>query len=428
MSFTDPSFPTSETPQPPRARRRRRGQLNIPGDAQGRTALLMTLARRAYPTYEIFVYALLCGAILGLGFLLDSQALLLFGILMAPLLMPWIGVLLAAITGSTRFFFETLMALLISVGLVFVIGALSGFAARAFLPRTFNEAFVHSRLWWPDLAIVAVGAIILTVSFVRTEEKPFLPSVMLAYGLFLPISAAGFGLGSGVGDIWPNGAFIFLVHFAWAGMFGLITLIALRFMPTSIEGFVLSAGIAVVFVILLLHFMSGAALKQVSTSQMADPTQPPTLTVNILPVSQAGAQPSPSFTPIIETTTPTQELSLSPTPVPLTLEVTLPPSETPTVTLTIEPTPIYARILADKGGGAYLRKSPNGKYLITLDNYSVVQVLPDTQEINGVTWAHVIAIKNGLQLEGWILQIVLDVATPAPNWQPSATPVFTSTP
>ncbi len=179
---------------------------------------------------------MLCGAILGLGYVIDSQALLLFGILVAPLLLPWVGLLLATITGSTRFFFETIMALLISAALVFVIGVLAGFAARLFMPRTFNEAFTHSRLWWPDLIVLAIGAVILTISFVRSEDKPFLPSVMLAYEFFLPLSAGGFGLGSGIGAIWPYGLLVFLVHFAWAGLFGLITLLALRFCPPTCRG------------------------------------------------------------------------------------------------------------------------------------------------------------------------------------------------
>src|ERR1700690_1675737 len=232
------SSPAPEPVVPPRARRRRRGQLVVPRDAEGRAEILHALAHRAYPSYELFVFALLCGAILGLGYFFDSQALLIFGILLAPLLTPWIGLLLSALTGSTRFFFETLTALLISSALIFFSGLLAGFAVRAFLPRTLNEAFLHSHLWWLDLIVLAIAAIILTISFVRSEDKPYLPSVMLAYELFLPLSAGGFGLGSGVAGIWPNGALVFLVHFAWAGLFGILTLIALRFLPKSLNGFV----------------------------------------------------------------------------------------------------------------------------------------------------------------------------------------------
>lgn len=430
MTNPDPNFPSQEprlpheAPSAARGRRRRRGQIIIPSDAEGRAGLLQSLAKRTYPSYELFVFAVLCGAILGLGYILDSQALLVFGVLLAPLMTPWIGLLLAAITGSLRFFFETLMALLISAALVFVIGVLSGFAVRAFMPRTLNEAFIHSSLWWPDLIVLALAAIILTLSFVRSEDKPFLPSVMLAYELFVPLSAGGFGLGSGVGHIWPNGLQVFLVHFAWASLFGLITLIALRFLPANAQGFALSAGTALVLVLVLVFQLSGGNWSPASAAQTA-PTSLPTLTVDLPPTSGPTPQPGPSSTPFIETATATETPAV--TPVPLTLEATLSPSASPTVTLTFEPTPVYARIMSEQGG-AFLRATPNGKYIVTLDNYSFVQVLPETQELSGWTWAHVIAVKNGVKLEGWIIQLALQVATPAPNWQPSATPMLTSTP
>ena len=424
----DPSAPRPVS----RARRRQRGQLIVPRDAEGRAALLSSLARRSYPTYELFVYAILCGAILGLGYVIDSQALLLFGILMAPLLLPWVGVLLATITGSTRFFFETMMALLISAALVFVIGALAGFAARLFLPRTFNEAFTHARLWWPDLIVLAIGAIILTISFVRSEDKPFLPSVMLAYEFFLPLSAGGFGLGVGIGDIWPHGLLVFLVHFAWACMFGLITLVAMRFLPTNLQGFIFSGGVSLVLIVILVVLMTGGSLTPAAAKQGANAVPPPASNANPPPAStpQAALAPEPTSTPIIETQTPakseTPTETLEPTPVPLTLEVTLPDTETPTVTMTFEPTPVYGRV--HSGKGVILREKPAGKGMTTLDDFSIVQVLPDTQDVGGYTWAHVIASQNGIRLDGWIAQAYLDIETPVPNWTPTDTPTVTSTP
>jgi hypothetical protein len=420
----------SPAPDPSsRIRRRRSRRLIVPADAEGRAALLAALARRAYPSYELFVFALLCGSILGAAYILDSQALLLAGILTAPLLTPWIGMLLAMLTGSPRFFLETFTALVVSAVLVFLSGLLAGFAARLFLPRTFNEAFIHSRLWIPDLVVLAVGAIVFTIAFVRSEEKPFLPSLILAYELFLPLSAAGFGLGSGVEGLWPAGALVFLIHFAWAAVFGLVTLAALRFVPMNASG-AAASGLAAVGMIVLLVFLMGGNTWTPETAAEA-PTSTVTPGFSLVPVSpgtmtvaaaftQAAGQPSP--TPLIATATPGTQAATN--LVALTVEVTLPPSETPTPTLTIEPTPVYARILSKEGGGAFLRKTPNGKFLATLENYTIVELLPDVQEVNGVTWAHVLATKNGIKLDGWVLQTVLDVATPVPNWQPSATPTI----
>ncbi len=440
MNTSDPS-PTSPgptIPSPdtrtarqagPRSRRRRRGQLQIPRDAEGRAALIASLARRSYPTYELFVYAILCGAVLGLGYVLDSQALLLFGVLLAPLLSPWIGLLLASLTGSARFFFETLMALLVSALLVFGIGALAGMAARLLMPRTFNEVFVHSRIWWPELAVLALGAIILTISFVRSESKPYLPSVMVAYGFFLPLSAGGFGLGGGINTVWPHGLLVFFVYFAWAGMFGLLTLLVMRFLPTSVSGFLMSIILAAVLVATLIMLMgggNGSPFYSLQARQVPGTSTPPARPSPTVAASAAPIVSASSANAVIETATSTS--TLPPTPVPLTLEVTLPATASPTITLTIEPTPVYARVRAHSGGGVVLRATPGGKGITILDNFSIVQVLPETQDVSGTTWAHVIANVAGNQMDGWVVQLYLDVATPVPNWQPSATPTFTATP
>jgi hypothetical protein len=429
MTLSDePIFPSDPGPQPDdpsaprlesRARRRRARRQIVPADAEGRAALVAALARRAYPTYEFFVFALLCGALLGLGYLLDSPAVLIFGCLLAPLMLPWIGMTLSLVTGSVRFFLETVSALLISAALVVLIGALTGFASRVFQPLTLNNAFIHSKLWIPDLIVLVIGAILLTVSFVRSEEKPFLPSVMLAYSFFLPLSAAGFGLGSGVEGLWPHGLLVFAVHLALATSFGLATFFILRFRP-SLTGLAMSGGaLAVILATIALlmgagyGFSGGAGAAAIPNTT---PTNPPTAALALEP--EATPSSRPTSTPRVQTATPG-----TPTPVPLTLSVTLPATETPTITLTFEPTPIYARVSADEGGGANLRRTPNGTFIATIDNGSIVEVLPEVEEVNGVPWAHVIATKFGERLEGWILQSVLVTATPVPNWEPSATPI-----
>ena len=420
-----PILPTDPQPQqhapapnsPARRRRARRAQL-IP-DAEGRAAIMATLANRAYPNYEFFIFAVLSGAVLGLGYLLDSPAVLLLGILLAPLMTPWVGMVLAIITGSVRFFSETLVALLISAMLVFLSGLMSGLAARAFLPLTFNNAFTNSQIWWPGLAVLALGSILLVISFVRSEDRPFLPSVMLAYSFLTPISAAGFGLGSGVEGLWPAGALVFVVHLALASLLGMITFLVFRFRPSQL-GWLMSLGAGIVIVAALVFLMSpGLGSRPEPVVVLPPQTQTPQEV--IAPTSTAS--PKPTFTPRVQTATP-----FTPSPVALTLEVTLPATETATITLTVEPTPVYAKISSDTGGGVNLRKSPNGSYIATLDNGSVVVVLPEVQDVSGTLWAHVIATKNGRQLEGWILQSVLTTATPVPNWEPSSTPTTEDTP
>lgn len=425
-SEPSPEQPTVPPPVGTRARRRRARRTFFPSDAEGQAAMLTDLARRAYPSYEFYIFALLGGAILGAGFFFDAQAVLIFGALSAPLLTSWVGMTLASITGSFRLFSQTFAALIVSAVIVFIIGLMAGFASTPFQPITLNEVYIHSRLWVPDLVVLALGSILLVVTFVRTESPPYLPSAMLAYELFLPVSAAGFGIGAGLLGVWPQAGLVFLVHLAWASIFGMLTFIALRFRPLSFSGLIFSAVMLLLFIAILVG-LTGLGRTVFDYALGA-----PTPTVMALAASPTFSPPPPTATD-----TPSPTLTLRPTQtnatlttdsVPPTLlggEVTFPPTITLTPTATIEPTPILAKIASIEGGGAYMRKTPGGEFLATLDNGVVVEVLGETEEVKSVTWVKIAAIKNGILMEGWIIQSVLVTATPIVNWEPTGTPTPT---
>ena len=421
----EPTQPPPEVPPAARARRRRAHRAFFPSDAEGQAAMLADLARRAYPSYEIYLFALVCGAILGAGFYFDALAVIIFGALSAPLLTAWVGMTLASITGAMRFFAQTLAAILISVIIVFLLGLIAGFASTPFQPITLNQVYLHSRLWWPDLIILAISAMLMVVTFVRTETRPYLPSAMLAYEFYLPISAAGFGIGAGLLGVWPQAALVFVIHFVWATFFGLIAFAFLRFRPLSSVG--LAFTVTLVLVLLatffgitgygnsILNFALGTSPSSQASSVPATP--PPSQAALLSPTGTGTPSPNPSPRPS-GTAAPT--LAVSPTL--LGGDIVFPDTETPTPTVTVEPTPIFAKISAIEGGGAYMRKIPGGEFLATLDNGVIVEVLGETQELRGVTWVKIAAIKNGLRMEGWIIQSVLVTATPVVNWQPTGTP------
>ncbi len=48
-----------------------------------------------------------------------------------------------------------------------------------------------------------------------------------------------------------------------------------------------------------------------------------------------------------------------------------------------------------------LRETPGGKGITTLDNFTYVELLPETQDVSGYTWSHVVASPNGIRA-GWL--------------------------
>jgi Domain of unknown function (DUF389)/Bacterial SH3 domain len=406
----EPILPEDFTPlvrpgdltSPSRARRRRaRRTLLFPGD-DDRITLLDDLARRAFPSFEFFIFAFLSGILLGAGYLLDSQALLLLGLLLAPLLTPWVGLTLSAVTGSWRFFFQTVGSLFVAFLLIFLTSALVGMAGRLFPPLPLSNADVHTHLWWPDLLIVAAGAILLELAFVRGERHPILPSIMLAYGLVLPVGAAGFGLGIGAAPIWPDGVLVFLTHLALATLIGIIVLAVMRFKPQTAASYLFPILLGLVCVAALVVF-TGLAGWIISRAE------PPT----------SGYTPTP-----LGLASPTPGLPPSATPGAPTMTDTLLPSNTPLPTLTDTPTPSYAIIEAASGGGAYVRTEPGGgTVIITLVNGTLVEVLPEIRTIEAIPW---VRVRTTSGAEGWVLQGVLSAATPAPTTIPTLK--LTSTP
>ncbi|NOH01261.1 MAG: DUF389 domain-containing protein [Chloroflexi bacterium] len=200
---------------------------------------------------------------------MNSQAVLLLGVLVAPLMTPWVGFLLAILTGSIRFLFETVMALFISVVLVFLGGLITGFAANILPEMARDNVYIHSRIWLPALLVLAVGAITLVASFARSEEKPFLPSVVVAYLFFLPINAVGFGISAGLQDVWLQGLLVFAAHFALATVLGLATFFLLRLKP-SFGGVVFSGITFVLFGGLLIVLMGSGSPSVAATPRPAD--------------------------------------------------------------------------------------------------------------------------------------------------------------
>jgi uncharacterized membrane protein len=428
MNFSEPaSQPHPEqTPEFVSARaRRRRAQRRayFPTDEEGRAELFEHLAHRAFPSYELFVFSLVAGAIIGLGYFLNAQAVLIFGILVAPLLTPWIGTTLSIVAGAPRLFIQTFAALFVSSLMIFLCGVLAGFASRTFQPLTFNEAFTHSRLWWPDIAVLTIASILITISFVRSEARPHLPSALLAYELFLPLCAAGFGLGSGIPGLWPQGLFVFFVHLAWGTFFGILTLFFLRFYPTSFGGLAFTGLVCIALIAIVTSytgFGNWIMIQAGFAPRIAEPTAVIASTSTLLAIPSATQTPkSAPATAIVGdlTSNPSQ------TPNPTLTLATLAATDTSTSTVTAEPTPILAVIRASEGGGAFIREKPGGTVLVTLGNGSVVTIIPnDLQDVNSVIWVHVFTTVNDTRVEGWMIQTVLQTATPVADWQPSPTP------
>ena len=398
MSQFNSSVTPDDPEQLPPARRRRARRLLAPMETEDRVDFLDEVAHRASPSFDFFLFSLLAGAVIAVGYLLNSLPILILAAILAPMMAPVIGISLSMVVGSVQFFLRSLIGLLIGSLLVFGVGVLAGYVSRLWAPLDFSQALAHTQLSWAMFILVAFGAALTSTAMLRSEESAALPSVALAYGLLLPVSAAGLGLGSGEPFLFPDGLVVFAQYLAGAVLVAALTFILLGFRPLTLFGYTVGA-VVLLFGIVVMIGISGIGASY--GAQIALPTHTPTIT-------------------------PTATLTMTPTPVPptprpptATPSQTVTPTQTsaPTSTQTPSPTPILALVDAQVGGGAYLRSEPgfSAPSIRLLQNGTPVQVIPeDPVEEGGGIWIHIRTFDGD---EGWILQILLLTATPAPDWE-----------
>jgi hypothetical protein len=382
--------------QPSGARRRRRSTpLLTRPDVSELGGRLESMAGRAVPTFDFFLFSLLAGVILGIGYLLDAPAILLFGILVAPILAPWMGAALAAAMGELRFLGQTLGGFVTALLMIFVTGLVAGWVSRIFMPIAATQALAHAQLGLFDLLLLALGTLALAVTFVQSEEKPVLTSLMVAYEIFLPVSAAGFGLGSGLANLWPQALLVLLVHLAVSIVLAVIVFYYMGFRPLesygyALLGLIVVASLAAIFAVLMWGNNSSHA--------------------NPLPATPV--QPTSTSTVAVQAT-----FTVAPRPSPTHPQMT--PTITPTEGPTLIPTPVYGHV---RNNGAYIRDEPGGATLIILQEGYLVEFLPDSPlSLEGTTWVRVRAkIPSRGDVVGWVLLSRIATATP-PAPEPSAT-------
>jgi hypothetical protein len=379
------------------------------------------------PGLEFFLSALLSGILFGLALVVDSPPLVVLAALLAPFMGPALGPSLAAVAGSLGYLLRSLGWLLAAGLIYFLSGTLAGIAARILPAASAQQVAVHLNLEWSGMLLLTVGVVFTVYLMVRGRQaKPLVSSVAVAYGLFLPLGAAGFGLTAGVGPAWLNGLVVFAAHLVWGALCGVIVLIALGLRPNSPQGYLLATAYLALCILAALPMAFTARQTPISLAQ----SLPPTLESPREVSTKSGTEASP--TPLPPTRVPEDTSAAGPTTSPAAVNPpepqasatitptntptrTLVPTQTPTITVTPQATPVWARINAKDGDGAFIREKPDyqADIVVSLLNGTVVEVLPDVEDVKGIPW---MKVRTDDGREGWIVRALLATATPAPNW------------
>ena len=377
------SEPIPEADRQDKARLRRASRRISQLQATEREAYLDRLANAVTPGPGFFLYALLCGALIGLGFRYDQRALLIAGALLAPRLGPIVGLSLAAVSGSLRFFLRMLVALALGILLVAIAAGLA--FGLALEPETSSLLpYEHTKLNLVDFALLLTGAVVMAIVLARSERVAGVASVAVAYELFLPLGAAAAGFVLAEPELIEGAALTFVLHLTWAVAVGLFAMVLMGFRPLTGSGRSLAAAIVMMG---LLGVISALGFGTSVLAALPTPTPTPTLTPTATATATATA--TPTITPT-NTSTPT---------------ATSTATDTPTRT----PTPPRAIVLGTNLQGAILRDAPDGLPVDFVAEREPLLVIGDPAQSAGQQW-WLVRKEDGA--EGWLLGDFLATVTP----------------
>lgn len=387
MTF-EPHPPIDDPESLPRARRRRANRMLTQMRADEREAYLEELAHQVSPGIDLYLFAGAAGLLIGLAFRFDQLALLVAAVLVAPRLAPVAGMALAAVCGSLRYFGRQIGAMLLALLLVAVAAALFGGLGDSRSASVLAAGYTGLNL--VDFLVLAAGAALLGSTLARAGSIDPIPSALVAYELFLPAAAVGYGLATGQLAVWQGAALTLALHLSWAVVACGLVLVLYGFRPLTGSGYSLPAAIGLM-----------AALGLISALNLG--------------VSVLAAVPTPTPTPSpTPTATPSPPPTATRTPT-ATATATITPTATDTATPTLTPTPPAALVFGTGGAGVLLRDTPNGESSSGLIEGLPVVIIAGPQTVDGEEWLQV-RVADGR--EGWILARYIATLTPTPSPTP----------
>jgi uncharacterized hydrophobic protein (TIGR00271 family) len=203
-------------------------------EADQQIDLYKRVRRGARPDVDFFVMMGLAATIGALGLLLNSGAVIIGAMLVAPLFTPILAFSLAIATGNTsllRLAFEsTLQGVFLSIGLALLIGALAPLPPDvAGLPEIASR--IQPNLL--DLAVALAAGAAGAYAIARQDVAAALPGVAIAAALVPPLAVVGIGLAAGRFAIAGGAALLVTTNLTAISLSGAITLLLLGFRPAA---------------------------------------------------------------------------------------------------------------------------------------------------------------------------------------------------
>lgn len=436
-----------------------------PLTANERRIIIEDMIPTVHPGFDYFLMVILSCSIATLGLIIDSPAVIIGAMLLAPLMSPIIGIGLASIIGDEKIIRSSATSLIQGAGtaifLSFILTTIDKFLPFIALHELSSEILARTRPTPLDLAIALAGGLAAAYALTKPNLSAALPGVAIATALMPPLSTIGIGLAVWRLDV-AGGAFLMFITNAVTIAFASALVFFLRGFSADARrvgqrlprSLIISAVLVFILLIPLTFYsvkffreasdnrkinqvvsqevskIPGVDLIDVVTSRQEKNlsmvitirTSSPLNYQNVillqesivaglnqpvsLKVEQVLAEELDPLIPPTPTKTATQTSTPTPGPSPT---LTPSPTRTPTATATATPAPAEALLWKNEFPQMDMLQNPGGPIIGSLNEGAIITVLYGRQKFDGVIWVEIQDTEGRI---GWIPELYTFTPTP----------------
>ncbi len=182
-----------------------------PIDVERRAEVQVQLRNASRPSFDFFLLVILSCIIATQGLLVDSAAIIIGAMLVAPLMSPIIGLGLSSLTGDDRMLRDATAALirgaLMAILISFLIAWINRYLPLIVMQELPAEVLNRTKPSPIDLGVALAGGAAAAFALAMPHISAALPGVAIATALMPPLCTVGIGLAMGRMDV-AGGAFL----------------------------------------------------------------------------------------------------------------------------------------------------------------------------------------------------------------------------
>ena len=219
-----------------------------------RLGVIQAMQRAAVPNVDFFILIFLAAGIASLGLLLNSTAVIIGAMLVAPLMSPILAMSMSIVLGNLRMLRLAAEATIKGIVLAIIIGVLMTLISP--ISETTSEIIARTSPNILDLIVALLSGMAAGYAVSRKEVSSALPGVAIAAALVPPLCVVGYGFGIANLQIALGALLLFTTNLITIILAATFIFLALGISPSHSERKELLRGIRVTGILLIFVFLT----------------------------------------------------------------------------------------------------------------------------------------------------------------------------